>query len=171
MDAFASIKKLLSKTEIPYALIGAYAVNVYLEPRNTADVDLVVQATEDGVEALKDVLVASSFSIQFEQQTDQAPVPDIIRFKSEDYALVIDVQISKTDFQREVIDRALEVEGLRVATSEDLIVMKLIANRAKDRIDLEGLIALPDVDWQYVQKWAALWDVADRLTRLRNSEG
>lgn len=168
MDAFASLKRLLSETEIAYALIGAYAVNVYLEPRNTADVDLVVQATEDNVEALKDILQASSFSIQFEHKTDEAPVPDIIRFKSADHTLVVDVQISKTDFQREVIDRAVDVEGFRVATAEDLIVMKLIANRVKDRIDLEGLITLPEIDWKYVQKWAEMWDVDDRLASLKS---
>ncbi len=170
MDAIASLKRLLVKTDLPYVFIGAYAVNVYVEPRYTADLDLVVQATEDDVEALKDVLLANAFSIQFEQTIDKASVPDVIRFKSDETALVIDVQISKTDYQREVIDRATEVDGLRIATAEDLIIMKLIANRAKDRIDLEGLIVLPDIDWQYVQKWASMWDVADRLATLRKRE-
>jgi hypothetical protein len=37
-------------------------------------------------------------------------------------------------------------------TPEDLIVMKLIAHRPKDRIDLLGLVALPGLDWSYVER-------------------
>jgi hypothetical protein len=55
----------------------------------------------------------------------------------------------------------------RVATPEDLIVLKLIADRPKDRQDLLGLVALPDLDWAYVARWAAEWDVAERLAALR----
>ncbi len=170
MDAFASLKRFLAETDLPYVVIGAYAVNVFLEPRYTADVDLLVQATESDVETLKDVLMDNAFSVQTEQATDEASVPDVIRFKSDIDALVLDIQIAKTDYQREVIDRATEVGGLRVATAEDLIIMKLIADRAKDRIDLEGLIALPDLDWQYVHRWAVMWDVEGRLTAVRKRD-
>jgi hypothetical protein len=41
------------------------------------------------------------------------------------------------------------------------------ADRPKDRQDLLGLVALPDLDWAHVERWAAEWDVADRLASLR----
>jgi hypothetical protein len=43
---------------------------------------------------------------------------------------------------------------------EDLVVLKLIAHRPKDLIDLRNLLALPDLDWSYIERpplpgWAA----------------
>ncbi len=58
-----------------------------------------------------------------------------------------------------------------MATPEDLIVMKLIADRPKDAVDLLGLVRLPSLDWQYVERWTAAWDVTDRLARVRAAAG
>lgn len=48
-----------------------------------------------------------------------------------------------------------------------MIVLKLIANRAKDQLDLLGLLELPDLDWAYVESWAQQWEVLEVLDRLR----
>jgi hypothetical protein len=76
--------------------------------------------------------------------------------------------MAKTEFQREALRRAAgSGTNPRVATPEDLIVMKLIANRAKDQIDLLGLAQLDKLDWDYIEHWAREWDVTDRLRVLR----
>ncbi|MDP6978204.1 MAG: DUF6036 family nucleotidyltransferase [Myxococcota bacterium] len=59
--------------------------------------------------------------------------------------------------------------GLRIATPEDLIILKLIANREKDQIDLIGLCALPDLDWDYVERCAQEWELSELLKRFRNA--
>lgn len=80
----------------------------------------------------------------------------------------IDLQAAKTAFQVEVVRRARPVAvGPAVATPEDLIVLKLIAHRSKDLIDLRNLAALPDLDWAYVERWARDWEVEDRLAAIR----
>ena len=82
----------------------------------------------------------------------------------------LDIQTAKTDYQRQLIARAVATrEGLPVATAEDLVILKLIAHRPKDVVDLRGLVALPDLDWAYVEQWAAAWEVADRLDVLRHA--
>lgn len=75
---------------------------------------------------------------------------------------------SKTAFQAEVVRRAHVTDtGIPMATPEDLIVQKAIANRAKDQVDLQGLVGLADLDWAYVEKWAAEWGVQDIVERAR----
>ena len=49
--------------------------------------------------------------------------------------------------------------------------MKLIADRPKDQVDLIGLAALSDIDWTYIESWAAEWEVSDRLQRARDEAG
>jgi hypothetical protein len=46
-------------------------------------------------------------------------------------------------------------------------VLKLIADRPKDRQDLLGLVALPDLDWAHIERWSAEWGLSDRLASLR----
>lgn len=60
---------------------------------------------------------------------------------------MLEVQVAKTEFQREVIGHAVEERGLRIATAEDPISVKPIADRKKEQIDLSGLSALADLDW------------------------
>jgi hypothetical protein len=167
-DAIASLASLLTRAGVPYALIGGHAVNVWLEPRFTADVDVTVQANAADLTRLRAVLGAAGYTIAREHGGDLPSGPDFVRFVSSASSVTLEVQAAKTEFQREVIRRATSVGGtVRVATPEDLIVMKLIANRAKDRADLEGLVRLPAVDWDYVERWAGEWGVLEQLGRLR----
>lgn len=166
-DTIAAIAAAVGGAGVSYVLVGGHAVNAWLEPRFTADIDLTVQAQPDDLARLDTALVAIGLSIS-QTHGDVLPSgPDFLRYASADGGTVLEIQVAKTEFQRDVIGRAIEERGLRIATAEDLIVMKLIADRAKDQIDLGGLSALADLDWPYVERWASEWGVTDRLRRLR----
>jgi hypothetical protein len=92
-----------------------------------------------------------------------------VRFVSGDRHVVLEFQAAKTELQDRIIGRALrDSRGLRVPTPEDLIILKLIANRSKDQIDLVGLCGLLDLDWDYVERWAREWQVSELLQQIRN---
>jgi len=170
-NPIAEVAALLEASGVPYAIIGAHAVNVWLEPRFTADIDVTVQAGAPELRQLQAALASRGFSVAREYGAELPSGPDFVRFISRDSTIVVEIQAAKTDFQREVIRRGAIERGIRVATPEDLIVLKLIANRPKDAIDLIGLARLPAVDWTYVEHWASEWGVADRLARLRQQAG
>jgi len=159
---------LLDQIGVPYALIGAHAVNVWLEPRFTADVDLTAASTPEEMARLRRGLLAAGFRVTLEHGAALASGPDFVRFVAPDGELLLEVQAAKTPLQREVVERAVATpSGLRVASVEDLIVLKLIADRPKDQGDLHGLAQLPGVDWAYVERQANEWGVEARLERLR----
>jgi len=165
----SAVARVIEEAGLPYAIIGGHAVNAWLEPRFTADVDITVVADGLGLAALDAAFREAGYSLTREYGAELPSGPDFVRWVSVE-GDVAEVQLAKTDFQREVVRRAVQNEsGARVASPEDLIVLKLIADRAKDRIDLQGLAALPDIDWAYVEGWAREWDVLDRLDRLRGS--
>ncbi|MSP60496.1 MAG: hypothetical protein EXR72_09180 [Myxococcales bacterium] len=39
--------------------------------------------------------------------------------------------------------------------------------RVDDLIDIRNLMAIPSLDWAYLQRWARDWEVEDRLARMR----
>ncbi|KKL97764.1 hypothetical protein LCGC14_1831140 [marine sediment metagenome] len=170
MSSFVSIQKALQRAGVDYAVIGAHAVNAWVEPRFTSDFDITVQAGQQALERLEKVLAQEGLTAVAQEGADQPAGPDFVRFTSRDGSIDLEVQIARTEFQSEAITRARTAGDLRVATPEDLIVMKLIAYRTKDRADLAGLVELPDVDWDYVERWAAEWDVSDRLARVRGGD-
>lgn len=166
MASFASLQRALERADVEYAVIGAHAVNAWIEPRFTADFDITVQADAAALQRLTDELAKEGYTATA-QGSELPSGPDFVRFSAEDDSISLEVQVAKTEFQRQAIARASKPDELRVATVEDLIVMKLIANRPKDRADLAGLITMPEIDWKYVEHWAGEWDVVDRLRAIR----
>lgn len=168
-DSITDLLALLDGAGVPYAVIGGHAVNTWLEPRFTAGIDVTVQAGGADMARLKATLATRGYVLTREHGADLPSGPDFVRFSSPDGITILEVQAAKTDFQREVIRRTVSAGAARVATREDLIVMKLIANRAKDQVDLVGLLVLPEIDWEYVEHWAKEWGVFDRLANLRQA--
>lgn len=167
-QGLASLARLLDEIGVAYALIGAHAVNVWLEPRFTADVDLTGASTPQEMQRLRAGLLAAGFRIVREHGAALPSGPDFVRFLARDDELLLEVQAAKTSLQRELVERAVvSPSGLRVATVEDLIVLKLIADRPKDQGDLDGLARLPGIDWRYVERCALEWELEPRLRRLR----
>jgi len=167
-DALARVASLFEAARVPYAVIGAHAVNAWIEPRLTADIDVTAQISSADLARLQAQLEAARFRLTRVEGMELPSGPDFVRFASDDAPVVVEIQAAKTDLQRAVIARAIRAEdGVRVATAEDLIVLKLIANRPKDQVDLQGLVALPSLDWRYIERWAAEWEVFELLHRLR----
>jgi hypothetical protein len=139
-------------------------VNCWLEPRLTGDVEITVAADAAEIESLRERLVGEGFAVARQYGADAPSGPDFIRFVSTGDEIGLEIQTAKTDLQRSVLERAVRTaEGIRVATVEDLIILKLIADRPKDHADILGLLALAALDWLYLEKWAAAWGVAERL--------
>jgi len=168
-DPLGALAEILEEAGIEYALIGGHAVNAWLEPRFTADIDVTIEAGVAQMERLTAVLERAGLTIQLESGADQASGPDFVRFASGDRRVVLEFQAAKTELQDRIIRRALrDSRGLRVATPEDLIILERIANRSEDKIDLVGLCGLLDLDWDYVERWAREWQVSELLQQIRN---
>jgi hypothetical protein len=164
----AWLAALLAELRLPYAVIGAHAVDAWLEPRFTSDIDVTIELTGEGSAELSAALARAGLARTEIRGGDAPSGPDFLRFASSDRAVTVEFQSAKTELQHDVIRRARSgADGLRVATVEDLIVLTLIANRPKDQNDLLGLVALPAIDWSYVERWAREWDVLDALRTLR----
>lgn len=171
-ESLPYVAQLLASLGSDYAVIGAHAVNCWLEPRLTEDIDVTVATDRAPLGAFRARLLREGFRVAREHGAEAASGPDFVRFVSADGEVVIEVQAAKTEFQRELVRRAVSTpEGLRVATVEDLIILKLIADRTKDQADLEGLLGLGALDWAHVEKWATTWGVLDRLRRKRRHGG
>jgi hypothetical protein len=166
MRSLDDVAALLQAAGVRYALIGGHAVNTVLEPRFTADIDVTVEIDQGGIATLQSFLEGHGFRVERLHGAALPSGPDFVRFVDDD-GTVLEVQAAKTALQRSVIERAVVHQSAHVATPEDLILLKSIANRPKDQLDLLGLVALPGLDWGYIDTHAHAWGTTDVIARLR----
>ena len=168
-DLLAEVTAALAAAGLGAALIGGAAVNAFEDPRYTKDLDFTVEADPAAVNGFVSLLVAAGFIVTRRQERESDALgPDFVQLRRPGTTDMIDLIVAKTDYQELVIERATpHGDHLRVATPEDLIVLKLIANRSIDHIDADALARHNPIDWPYVEHWAEVWQVTERLDRLK----
>lgn len=141
-EALQEIVTALQDASLPYMLIGGLAVSAWGEPRSTLDVDITVWATP---ESLGHAVAALAARVRALPQDPLRFVRDTRVLPLESRGGVrIDVVFAALPVQQEAIGRARskEIGGVstRVASVEDLILMKLISEREKDLEDARRLL-------------------------------
>jgi predicted nucleotidyltransferase len=169
-SAVAAVAAWLAVYAEPYAVVGGLAVVLRARPRLTLDIDLLVQVPDPTLDRLLATAAASGLT----WDPDALPEPGeegLLRLRQEspDGALDVDVLYANDPATARVLSRATTVRvlgfDLRVASVEDLVLMKLEANRPQD---LEDVLALVDaagttLDRAYLQRCAVELDLVDRV--------
>lgn len=175
----ADVADFLNKQDVPFAVIGGIAAAVRGEPRFTADVDIVVGIELDRAVALIDAAGKTPFRPLLSDAADVVRVAFLLPLRHIETNIKVDLAIGVTGFERQMITRSTIVEfgdcSMPVATSEDLILMKLLAGRPRDTDDASGIIARQGeaLDWEYLLKvggelqQAVSQDILNQLQRLR----
>ena len=160
---------VLAEAGVRAALIGGQAVNTWSQPRGTNDYDFCVDANREAIERAESRLVDEGFAYLTRLDGDEPSGPDFVRMKNSSRAIIVDLQTAKTDYQAGVIKRAaVSDRGVRIALPEDLIVLKLLAMRSQDQRDIAKLMNWNDLDWPYIEHWAGIWQVTDKLAVFRD---
>jgi len=143
----------LEQRNVPYMVIGGFAVMVWGEPRLTQDLDVTIWVTADRMDqTVRDLTqefpTEVSDPIAFIQSVRVLPVTV--------GAIRADVIFANLPYEEQAIKRALRIElpsgGVFVCAPEDLILHKIISTRAKDRQDIEGIFKTrhASLDYSYL---------------------
>ena len=158
-----------------FCFIGGLAVLRWGDPRETVDVDLTL-ITGFGREAD----FVSALTAVFEPRIDDAAafalVNRVLLLRTSS-GVGLDIALGGLPFEERAVERAslFTYPGdvpLRTCSAEDLIVFKAFAGRAKDWMDIEGVVIRqgPAIDWIYVREQLAplaeLKDEPELLERL-----
>jgi hypothetical protein len=151
----ATLMRWFKEANLRGAVIGGVAASLRGKPRLTKDIDAVV------LEADAEMLLESAAEFGFTPR-----IPDAAEFSRKTRVLLlryapgidIDISLGALPFEDEVIDRStwIDVGGvqLRVASAEDIIIMKAVARRARDVMDIENIIAAnADLDIERIRYW------------------
>lgn len=174
----ATIRRLvraLDQLRVPYAIIGGVAVSIRATPRFTEDVDAVVWAGEGDWEALLCGLQEQGLQARPNDPIAFARRNRLLLLEDED-SVEVDLSLGALPFEEELIESADLVEIMpnltaRIATAEALVIMKAIAWRPKDLLDIREIVGVaPNLDRDLIVKtfseYAALLDALERVPML-----
>jgi len=162
VEAAIEVQAVLSRAGIRSCVIGGLAVQRWGEPRATQDVDLSVLAPPGSEPRPLDLLLAA-FEPRRPDARSFAMIHRVLLLWAGN-RVAVDVALAGSPFEQEAIERATEWTfesgpGVVTCSAEDLILYKLVAGRARDLADVEGITrrqhARLDVD--RVRQYAALF--------------
>lgn len=139
------VTEALERAQIPYALVGGLAYSIYVEPRATEDLDLLILPDdwEKCVEALRPHgWLDAADPMNFEKVRIRR-----LTKLSEEGALVCDFLLADAPYHTGITDRnriARDGTELYLAPPEVLVKLKRARMSEKDRGDIEGLQRLID---------------------------
>lgn len=162
---------------VDYVLMGGLAVRAHAIPRPTNDVDLTITCPREQFAKLLNrfesecIQVPEIYKSGWLDRVAEMPLVKLKTMLDQDHWVDLDIFLCETDFQRSLMDRRMKVEfddsrSLWIVTPEDLVLLKLIANRPRDLIDVADVLFVQgQLDETYLRHWASVLTIQDRLTR------
>lgn len=180
-DLFRHVSAAFEQAGIPYMLVGSFASNVYGAGRATQDIDFLVAATADQIQAFLNLLPSEYYfdSQDAIQASKHSSMFNLIDMNS---GFKIDIIFRKpTAFHQEEFRRRTQadVEGVRVfvATAEDVVLSKLewakLGESSRQIEDVAGILKArsSSLDRVYVEKWVKEMGLSSEWARARQSAG
>jgi hypothetical protein len=172
IEAVEELASAFDRFEIRYALIGALAAGYRSRPRSTRDVDFLLSIPSLKLPPLLDDLRSKGFDFD---------LAVAIREWTQEHMLVMSFRGVRIDWLKppipaysHVLDRATDEpwlnRAIRIASAEGLILLKLLAFRPQDQVDIENIVlsnrATLDLDWIRTE-WKSIASLDDpRMKRL-----
>ncbi len=178
-ELLKKVVSVLDASGTPHMLTGSYASSLQGEPRLTHDIDLVVALTHDGAGALIQAFTPPDYYLEpsaIEQaiaKRSQFNLLDAAAGDKVDFWILSTEPFDQSRFSRRYVE---EFEGTRLYVSrpEDTILMKLkwaalSGGSEKQFGDAKSVYELqfPNLDIEYIRKWAAELGVTDEWQRLQ----
>lgn len=176
--ALRALEGWLRSEGLDHVYIGGLAVALVGRPRITEEIDGIVLLEKMSVREFLRRARAGGFPYRVPDAAAFAEESRVFLLRHAETSVPIDLSIGFLPFEEETVRRAnaISVKGLEVpvATPEDLVVLKAIAGRPRDIVDIEGLlVANPRLDVGRVRSRTAMFaevleapEVLEHLDRL-----
>lgn len=176
LAAIHRVATILERERVAYAFIGGIALSAWGIPRATFDLDLAVSVDAGGMRALLDAfseqgfVVDAVFATGFRDQV--AGMEKLhVHLPVGPTLMAVDLFLATTPFLRSLLERKQSIDlgrgSISICTAADLVLLKLVADRPKDRVDIQNVLSVQGVpEREYLDRWARELRVGARLQAM-----
>lgn len=148
----------LHDAAVPGTVIGGVAASLLGRPRVTRDIDALVMLDESKWAIFLAKGMTHGFAPRLADAVAFAHQARVLLVRHEASGIDLDIAFGALPFEEEAVGHAVwhEVGGVRIPLPlpEDLLIMKAIAHRPRDMVDIEAILdAQPQVDLRRVRRW------------------
>ena len=171
--ALRDFVSLFERMELPYVLMGGFAVRVYGIPRPTYDVDFTIAIARERLPELYRAISELGYTVPEPYESgwvDRVAGMPVVKARLffEGSTIDVDIFLAESAFQNQLFARRKhqQVDDLPVwlVSPEDLILLKLIAARPRDLVDVGDVLFIQGrLDEDYLYRWAARLHVLAEL--------
>ncbi|MFQ5710083.1 MAG: nucleotidyl transferase AbiEii/AbiGii toxin family protein [bacterium] len=175
LHALRDLMNWLETERVNGMVIGGVAASLLGRPRLTHDVDVLIQLEEERWSEFLSQGAQYNFSPRIRDSLEFAQKSRMLLLKHKPTHIDIDLAFAALPFEEESLLNASEFEigdlKLRLPRPEDLIIMKAVAARPKDLIDIDSLIdANPNLEYERiratVREFSNALDMSDLIENL-----
>jgi hypothetical protein len=164
----------LRREQIPYALIGAWALAVWGRPRATLDVDFLVLIKEEELEHLRAQMTRAGLKLD-EMWLEWNPMLRGAQLRFQWQGVSIDLLRPRDQHDQQIFRRRrkkrMNGHYYWVVSAEDFILQKLKAGRPRDFEDTVSVVERhrKALDHTYLEHWARQLGVTEELSYIMDS--
>ena len=171
LHALAAVSEWLDAGPTPGAIVGGVAASILGRPRLTEDVDVLVLLEREGWSSFLAAGEAFGFFPRVDDALGFAEESRVLLVSHRPSGTPIDLVLGALALEEEIVRGATKIEVAGVAVSlptpESIVVMKAIAQRARDVADVEGILETRDhLDIDWIRAWLTEFDRALGRTDL-----
>ena len=160
-ELLKKISQLLEANKLPYMVSGSQALNWYVNPRMTMDIDIVIELgvhnVDNFISLFKDGFYLNDNTVK--KETKSHGIFNVIDLESGykiDFIVRKDTEYRITEVQRKSKIKYKEFE-MWIVSPEDLIISKIswiqTYTSEKQMEDIKSLLLLEELDYDYIKKW------------------
>jgi hypothetical protein len=154
----AAVQRLLARFEDRGIVIGGVAASLLGKPRLTADVDVMVLLSLPDLPRLMAAAREEGFVFRIREAEEFARRHRVLLLRHQESGINVDVSLGALPFEVEAVERSvvhpIGSVAIRIPTPEDLIILKAVAHRPKDLLDIRAIIdSYPDLDRERIRSW------------------
>ncbi len=171
LEPLAAVQRLIDRFAGRGTLIGGIAVSLLSRPRLTADLDVLLLLSIEDLPRLIEHATAEGFEPRISDACGFARQNRVVLLRHVASGVNVDISLGALPFEHEVVARSAlcQLGGLevRVPTPEDLIILKAVAHRPKDLLDIREIIEThPDLDRDRIRRWLTQFAAALEMPEL-----
>lgn len=153
-----ALQRLLDQFEERGVIIGGIATGFLGKPRFTVDLDAIFLASLRDIPKILELAKKEGIEARTQDAAEFAKRSRVLLLQHKESGINIDISLGVLPFEEEVVDRSIlhnvGLFSVRLPTPEDLIILKAVAHRSKDLLDIREIVLNnPNLDVPRIERW------------------
>ena len=154
----AALQNVIEQWGNQGVIIGGIASSLLGEPRLTADADALVLLSLDELPHFLEIAELEGLQPRIPDAISFARRSRVILLQHKPSGINVDISLGLLPFEIETVERSQEYQAgtltIRLPTPEDLIILKAVAHRPKDMLDIASIISTQEhLDEKRIAFW------------------